>query len=107
LRHGYFIASTGTEHGDPELRANAHRIWDSYVQSVDRDWRAFPPGRYDGASCFTGAPGIVVWRRIVEDITPPPEGEAEKVRATPYDLNAQEIEAVMRLGSMRQGQSPV
>lgn len=61
MRHGYYIAADGTEHGDTEFSAEARRIWTREVgepKSV---------GRYDGVSIWTAPDGSVVRRLLVQN----------------------------------------
>ncbi len=89
VEHGYYLAATGKEYGDPGRSAWARRAWEHHVRNSGRDWEALPPGRFDGISIFGD-----VWRLTVQDFSSP---TADTVRASPLDLPGLFRTAVLEL----------
>jgi hypothetical protein len=53
--YGYYLPASREEFGVPELARRARAIWKHTERQLasDRDWEKNPPGRYDGASCWS------------------------------------------------------
>jgi len=109
MAYGYYLAASNSEHGDPEESQLARRIWENYVAGhPERDWKALPPGRFDGVSVYD-RPAVTVltsgeiaaanWPKetartpracklIVQDFDVPPDAG---VSAVPRDVTAAEL----------------
>ena len=61
IRHGYYLAASDQQHGDPELAQAAVVVWRRVTEGMTGRW-----GLYDGVSVFE-APGGRLLHRICLD----------------------------------------
>jgi len=62
MRHGYYLAASGTVHGDRSLSEIARETWASGLCAT-----LGKPSRYDGVSLFEREDGTRAARLVVQD----------------------------------------